>query len=95
MQKIVENDDLQSLINHTKCHSSIIEKSLISFGKEIGTGEFGGIDLNWIRNKIVLIDYFNRLAVYKGKYKDTDIAIKVIKDQTTIKEFFKEAAVMS
>lgn len=75
MQKIVENDDLQSLINHTKCHSSIIEKSLISFGKEIGTGEFG--------------------AVYKGKYRDTDIAIKVIKDQTTIKEFFKEAAVMS
>ncbi len=46
MQKIVENDDLQSLINHTKCHSSIIEKSLISFGKEIGTGEFGGIDQN-------------------------------------------------
>ena len=42
MQKNVENNDLQSLINLTKCHSSIIEKSLITYGKEIGTGEFGG-----------------------------------------------------
>ena len=43
MQKNIENDDLQSLINHTKCHSSIIDKSLITFGKQIGTGEFGGM----------------------------------------------------
>jgi hypothetical protein len=43
VEKRVENDDLQSLINHTKCHSSIIDKSLIQFGKEIGTGEFGGM----------------------------------------------------
>lgn len=34
-------------------------------------------------------------AVYKGKYKNSDVAIKTIKDPTTIKEFFKEAAVMA
>lgn len=34
-------------------------------------------------------------AVYKGSYNNADVAIKAIKDQTTIKEFFKEAAVMA
>lgn len=72
VEKTVENDDLPTLI---KSYSSIIDKSAIKRGKEIGTGEFG--------------------AVYQGKYNNTDVAIKVIKDQTTIKEFFKEAAVMA
>ncbi|CAF0995435.1 unnamed protein product, partial [Brachionus calyciflorus] len=34
-------------------------------------------------------------AVYRGSYKETDVAIKKIKDRTTVDEFLKEAFVMS
>ena len=34
-------------------------------------------------------------AVYRGTYKNNDVAIKKIKDRTTVDEFIKEAFVMS
>lgn len=34
-------------------------------------------------------------AVYRGLYKNSDVAVKKIKDRTTVDEFLKEAVVMS
>ena len=44
---------------------------------------------------MLIIFDLNLKAVYRGTYKNSDVAIKKIKDRNTVDEFIKEAFVMS